>query len=76
MNWDRSAVVDVTPVSERDNDYKKDAVLDRVDHPIVADPDPPGIPPFQLLRIRWPGVIGEQGDRTLDPSSDLRIEPS
>lgn len=67
-------MIDISPVTERDHDDEENVVFNGVDHPVVAHPDPEGITSFQSLRVRRTGVIGKEGDSSLDSSSDLRIE--
>jgi len=47
------------------------AIVDLVDHAVIADPDPPEVDvPLELLRSLGTSVVHEAVDRRADPPSD------
>ena len=67
------ALVDVSPMTQGDDNDQEDVVLDRVDHAVAARPDAECVAPLELLDIRWTRIFRQQGYGPLDPSSDLGI---
>jgi len=54
-----------------DNEY---TVVDRVDDPVVADPQPVSRATLQLARRGWPWILAEKRDPTLDPRLDASVD--
>ena len=67
-------VVDVASMAKPDDDHQQHVVLDRVDDPVVADPDTKTRPTSQGACTRRARILGEQRDCTLDPTANLRVE--
>ena len=67
-------VVDIPSMSKPHNDHQQHVVLDRVDDAVIADPDTKTRPTLKHTCTRRARMLGEQSDRTLDPTANLRVE--
>jgi hypothetical protein len=68
------ALVDVSSMSEGDDNDERDFVSDGVDDAVIANPDSISFPAPKLARRRRTGVFGEQSDYPLYPRPDLRVK--
>lgn len=69
-----SALVDVSSVAERYDDYEQHVISDCVDNPVVADAHPIGRSASQRPGGGWPWILREQRDRSLNPRLNVGIE--
>jgi hypothetical protein len=55
--------------------YQAIGVVDKVHDPVVADPDPVGIGPFELANPEGPRFILKGEEPPPDPPCDIQGEP-
>ncbi len=67
-------VVDVASVPKADDDDQQHVVLDGVDDAVIAHADPESGTALKCTCARRARVLGEQRDRTLNPTADLGVE--
>lgn len=67
-------VVDIASMSKPDDDHQQHVVMDRVDDPVVTDPDAKTGTTLERAGTWWAWILTKQRDRALDPAADLRVE--
>ena len=71
----RSTPVDLSPVSDFQNQYDEDLILDLVDDPVLSHPDPVrALIPFHLLHSGGSRVLLELLEATDNPILDGTIQ--
>jgi len=61
-------------MSKPHDDHQQHVILDRVDDPVIADPDTKTWPTLEGACTRRSRILGEHRDCALDPTANLRVE--
>jgi hypothetical protein len=69
-----SPFVDLTAMSERDHDDEQDIMVDGVEDAVVAHPDPEARSATERAGGGRTWILGQQGDRPLDPTSGRWVD--
>lgn len=68
--------IDVASIPKPDDKHQHHVIFDRVDDPVVGDSDTQTRATLESTCTRWPRILGEHSDGTLDPTANLRVELS
>lgn len=71
-----SAVVDVSSVSQANDDHEEDVILDGVDDPVVPDTKSEGRPSPERAGVGRVWVLGQERYRPSEPLLNLGVELS
>lgn len=63
-------------MSKSHDNHQQHVVFDRVNDSVVTHPDTEAWSSLKSTRAWRARVLGKQGDRPLDPTANLRIEPA